>query len=106
MRKNLKFFTKSVKALEKNWIKICEFSDNDYDIHYFSSRAIIDDNVLDKLKENKTIDEIKDYLINLKNECNNDFDEFFIENNYKSEKRRGNLDEINFLLRIFYQEYN
>ena len=94
-------------CVQKNhWQCMCDLSNNDYDIHYFEGREMIDDDIITYLR-NCDMNQIHllNFINSLKSSIQEEYDNFIKENEFISEYHRGCLDEINLAIKIIKQDY-
>ena len=90
----------------KHWEMLCDFADNDYDIHYFNARAVIDDNVLTEIRFYERLSEpinFIEYILNVISIIKHDLIEKGLDEN--DVKDVAYLDELRFLTKVVKQEY-
>jgi hypothetical protein len=96
-------------AQKNHWQLMCDLSNNDYDISYFSGRETVNDNLnfVLQIQENEGFD-IEDMLNQLQkwhDEGVKDQQEYYNENKCYNENTRGWLDEIQLMMKIIKQQY-
>lgn len=102
LNKNYQYF-----CVQRNhWQCMCDLSNNDYDIHYFEGREIIDDDIITYLR-NCDMNKIHflNFINSLKSRIQEEYDNFIKENGFTSEYHQGCLDEINLAIKIIKQDY-
>lgn len=89
----------------EHWLKMCEITNNDYDMGYFGARAIICENVIGRCKDKdiQNISELHEYLLSKFEENKGYQKEYVAENQCDSEKIQGYIDEDFFLLNMINQ---
>jgi len=104
---------KYVSTLRDNWEKMTQLANNDYDIHYFNSRILVDNEVLDYLNDIDYWQNDNDYniqsfieflTINFTDNVKNNVS-FHNKHNCYNEKYSGYSDEYILLISIASQEY-
>ena len=88
-------------AQKNHWQLMCDLSDNDYDIDYFSGRISINDDFdcFLQMQKNFNIHNIFDWLTDTIKECKDN------QENKNKVHYQGAIDECNLLFKIVYQDY-
>lgn len=96
-------------AQKNHWQLMCDLSNNDYDISYFSGRETVNDNLNFVLQiqedEGFDIDDMLNQLQGWHDEGVNEQQEYYKENKCYNENTRGWLDEIQLMTKIIKQQY-
>ena len=96
-------------AQRNHWQLMCDLSNNDYDINYFSGRESANndlDNLL-QMQEETGFDviELLNDLLNYYDKCIEDQNKYYDEYESWNENYRGYSHEIGLLMKIIHQQY-
>lgn len=91
-------------CVQKNhWQCMCDLANNDYDIHYFEAREMIDDTIITYLRN---CDMNPTHFLDFINSYKSNIQEAIKKNGTTSEYDQGCLDEMNLAIKIIKQDYS
>jgi len=106
IRKDLNMNYQYFCVQKNHWQCMCDLSNNDYDIHYFEAREIIDDDIITYLRNcDMNPIHLLNFINSLKSSIQEEYDNFIKEYGVISEYHQGCLDEINLAIKIIKQDY-